>query len=1138
MVALHPKFSDDTLTGQGTFSGHNGTRRDMGLQTKPLSFPVELPMTKNPGPPQNWHHLLVRRLLRVYAATESAPCVFEWQQWFTNRISEYGQQHDDHQSLRKKLERFRNGANASPTSVQHAFILKGIVGQCPGSPLGSMDATLDDNEFFEQFVKLASDRFTGLERTQLQTATREDTEDHIEQLIERAFLFVTNVVEEAVTTAAPTADTAPHSIPAIGAFHGREEEIKECHRRLNENKVMEVMGMSGIGKTRLLLTAINERLADGRIAPDGFLYFDCAVGMRTENAADVFFSKLGGFAKRGGCSEADYVTVLSPNQSVTERVAVVVRQLKTVRCLLFIDNFQDALDATGRLVSPTFKEAIDGLINAEIGESRVVIGTYLKWSEPHRVDPDQWEFPMVSPADAKLILKEMCSLKDEALLEAAVDIAAGHTYTLRLFVALADGIGEPVSTVVNDLASKKDHYAASEFQKVVGEAFMNNLWSPLSLSTRKLLSAAAVVRQPTSFEFLKRISGLESDDARGSKTQAIKCYLLEPATSKGLHSIHQLVRAHALRVVEPETLKQLHQAAADTFRDSYVFGSAMDGIEAHYHLMQYDEVKAEAYRGSLAHRLDEVGKQSWSRQLYEEALKGIDWRLAFDPDDASAIRHKANTLARLGLPEASDWYRRALERGDKLSHVWTAYARLSINKGNVDLAEHFLALARKNDPTNSRILKDLAQVRLLLGNPLSNEEWEAAIKVDPKKVALRNMYATELRKQGHGNLAIEQWNLAIKLARRNPFAYTQLADYLSSIGRTEEAVALWEQCCELVKTDAAVRNDYARYLKKSDPQRAIELWKEAIALGSGHAMNDYALFLAANGDGSEAETVWRAAIKQDANNPVHRNNLARYLADLGSVQEAEKLWLHNTRENPLHTHSRNNYAAFLERAKRIEDADAQWRASVEVDPGAEHGRNGYALFLLRQKKVSEAEAQWALAAKDVMHVAARNAWANFLIRRSRNSALPFNQRKQDRLKAIALWEEVRRVSPYEPFMVSDYSACLQRPPSPNRALAEELLAGALKDDPDNERFLHNYARLLMAKGPNFFAAAKVQYEHGIKIKPESPRFRGGYATLLDNAGDTKGAWEQLTTGLYFEPDNWHLLHIQSRFHEKGYPFPE
>jgi tetratricopeptide (TPR) repeat protein len=1005
-----------------------------------------------------------------------------------------------------------------------------------------MDATVDDNEFFEQFVNLASGQFSVTERTQLGTATRKNTAEHIVQLIERAFEFLTNEVEEARPSNVPKGDTAPHSIPSIGAFHGRLLELAECHRRIDENKVVEVTGMSGIGKTRLLLKAINERLADGRIAPDAFIYFDCACGMRTENAADVFFAKLGGFAKRTGCSEADFVAILSPHQSVVERISVVVKLLETKPCLLFIDNLQEALEASGRLVSSTFKAAMNGLLDAQIGPSRIVIGTFIKWSDPHRVDPDTWEFPMVSPMDAKVILKEMCALTDEALLDAAIRISDGHTYTLKLFVALANEIGSSVSTVVSDLVSKRSEYAESKFREIVGEAFMNNLWSRLSPSTSKVLSAAAVVRQPASVELLSRMAGLGTTEAHESIAQALKCHLLDSANTTVRYSIHQLPRAHALSFLSNESLAQLNRTAAVVFMERCTSGSAIDGIEAHYHLMQYDEGEAETYRGDLSKTLDDLGKQSWSTQLYEESLKAIEWRLKYDPADASAVRHKANTLARLGRPEAGKWFRKALELGEKLSHVWTAYARFLLNNGNVDLAEHFLTLAKSKDPKNSRIIKDLAQARLLLGTPLSNDEWKAAIEADRDNVAMRNMYATELWREGRGVAAILQWKRAIQHRPGNPFAYTQLADRLLSMKRESKAVELWETCCALVPGDAAVRNDYARYLRRTNPQRAIDLWKEAIALGSQHSINDYARFLVHVGMGDKAEKVWRDAIEQNRNNPVHRNNLARHLAasdDINNQDEAEILWRQNIDANPLHTHSRNSYAAFLEKLGHYREADAQWSASVQVDPNAEYARNDYALYLVKQNRFEEAEQQWERAVKNKNHVVARNAWASFLIKRSRNSVFQREQRVKDRLKAIALWEEVRQVEPHEPFMVADYATCLMRLPDPNKKLAEELLAGALVEHPNNERLIDSYARLLMSKGSAYYSAAEDLFKRGILVNPKNTHFRGGYATLLDyTGGREKEAWEQLQVGLRWAPDNRHLLHKQSRFHTKGYPFLE
>jgi hypothetical protein len=305
-------------------------------------------------PIKDWHQLVLRRLLLRYAVAigeDGQPAKnnnghLVWEGWFRNLVSEYASTNPkEYQSLKKQTDRIRDAEGKLATG-QIAVVLRWLAAYAVNTCLSEADVSLSDSRVCAWFAAVAGKPFNDQEKEQLRVAVFSKTPAvHIGKLIERAYSFVTAASEPTLRAPEFIRDTDQHPIPDLGDFLGRNVELTDCQRRIDRNKVVEVNGISGIGKTRLLLRAINERIADGRIETGGFFYFDCGIpDMKAQNAAEVFLAKLGGFAKKNGCSDADYVTIQSAHHPIAERVAVVVKMLVDRPCLLFIDNFQEALD--------------------------------------------------------------------------------------------------------------------------------------------------------------------------------------------------------------------------------------------------------------------------------------------------------------------------------------------------------------------------------------------------------------------------------------------------------------------------------------------------------------------------------------------------------------------------------------------------------------------------------------------------------------------------------------------------------------------------------------------------------------------------------------------------------------------------
>ncbi len=87
--------------------------------------------------------------------------------------------------------------------------------------------------------------------------------------------------------------TAMDIPPALANFLGRSDEIKEVQALIDGNSAVVITGMSGIGKTSLLLKVKEMRVEEGRIVPNGFFYFNCnSWNLKGADAGEIILKKL------------------------------------------------------------------------------------------------------------------------------------------------------------------------------------------------------------------------------------------------------------------------------------------------------------------------------------------------------------------------------------------------------------------------------------------------------------------------------------------------------------------------------------------------------------------------------------------------------------------------------------------------------------------------------------------------------------------------------------------------------------------------------------------------------------------------------------------------------------------------------
>ncbi|MDX6480971.1 MAG: hypothetical protein QOG85_1481 [Gaiellaceae bacterium] len=144
-----------------------------------------------------------------------------------------------------------------------------------------------------------------------------------------------------------------HNLRApLTSFIGREAELSEIAKLLDENRLVTLTGVGGVGKTRLALEAAWRELAD---FPDG-----------------VYFVDLSGIADAGLIQREIAVAVEVADQADSTLDEALVARLRDADLLLVLDNCEHVLagcaDLTSRLLSACPRLRV-------IATSRVLLGT-------------------------------------------------------------------------------------------------------------------------------------------------------------------------------------------------------------------------------------------------------------------------------------------------------------------------------------------------------------------------------------------------------------------------------------------------------------------------------------------------------------------------------------------------------------------------------------------------------------------------------------------------------------------------------------------------------------------------------------------------------------------------------------------
>ena len=360
--------------------------------------------------------------------------------------------------------------------------------------------------------------------------------------------------------------------------------------------------------------------------------------------------------------------------------------------------------------------------------------------------------------------------------------------------------------------------------------------------------------------------------------------------------------------------------------------------------------------------------------------------------------------ARLGLAytqesqfrQAVDEFREAL-RLDPRNDI----TRLSYVKALIILAEFHTALPEIQNyflrkPHDFDGLYLMGVVDRGLGDYGAAEPLlKRAVALNPNHYDSRYNLGFVLAKLGRPQEALVQLEKAVQLNSASSEARFQLAAVLRSLGQEQRARKeledFQEQKQQSLKENVAGTkvNQANEYFQAGEYQRAVDVYREALAQDPGNARTYYDLALALDrlgkmaeerealqkaisidstiarahnqlgfinlqaGQEAEAERELKAAIALDPGYAEAQNNLGVLYGQQGKNREAEELLRQATENNPQYTQAFINFGLILAGESRFPEAEQPIRTALKISPDNSQALTVLAMVLTRMTRTEE-----------------------------------------------------------------------------------------------------------------------------------------------------------------------------------------
>jgi class 3 adenylate cyclase/tetratricopeptide (TPR) repeat protein len=713
--------------------------------------------------------------------------------------------------------------------------------------------------------------------------------------------------------------------PSLLGFVGRHAELSDLTSRLDRGQAVCVHGLSGIGKTSLILKLADNWLKSGRITTNGFFYFDCSQrDMRIDASDSSLLRSLASFLSQGGAAEAASIAA-NEREHLARRRNALLGALARGSFLLFLDNLQDALDDQRRLVSHRFSEFLRFLLSRSLGDTRFVCASYTQWSTPANVLIDSLRLEAMSKDDASVFLKTL-GIADIEYADRAADLVGRHPQAIRWFSVLPRELGLTVAEVIADISEGFTSTVTEiEFQRRIEDELLRRVLETLPDGPANFLSRASVYRKPVSFEALVAVT--PSPEVYAWRQVLLDRFLLEATSREGLHSQHALVREFSSSRLarDMETWSDAHRKAADWWRQQAGVltitrrEEIAARVEEHFHLvsagyMEAANMLAKALRGPLRR----AGLESFRRRIAQESEMINRALVQTSPNDPRAHSYLATSLSHQGKRRAheAEWhFREALALDPSLASAHAAYARFLSKSGR------------------------------LLG---AERQFNAGIQASPGSGRLHAAYATFLSKQKRTEEALDEFQRALALAPKDAKVLRDYALFLAGEGQDKEAEEFFRASYGANATDTQMLRAYASFLEaRCRIDDAAEIYEQAVECEpeNPHLLQAHLKFRVRHSKPEELGAVLHDAVRRAHDKVGFLKKYVVFLETRGRYAEAEKEVRDVHAESPHNSRVTVLLAMLLARHGRQEEANAEFEALLAGNRASRRIRSLYAHFL-------------------------------------------------------------------------------------------------------------------------------------------------------------------------------------------------
>ena len=335
--------------------------------------------------------------------------------------------------------------------------------------------------------------------------------------------------------------------------------------------------------------------------------------------------------------------------------------------------------------------------------------------------------------------------------------------------------------------------------------------------------------------------------------------------------------------------------------------------------------------------------------LAEQAIEVLKKGLETNPTSRPITRALINELAlQARYQEASKLSEKFVQQYPRDLEAKILYLHVLVLTDDEDLARPLAKKLLVAAPHDFTVLYLNGVLENRAGNYEGGRAYlEQAVALNPNHYNSRYNLGIALANLNDPKGASEQFEKALALGAFEAQVRFEYAKVLKTLGQTElaaEQLKLYqqEQKAQADRTVARMKMTQAdKELAQGDPQKAVGLYREAVAVLPDSALLNYKLSVALDrvGDTAAEREALEKAIQIDPSMAVAHHQLGYLASTSGDFPGAEAQFREAVAAAPIYTDAWISLAATLGMESRYSEAQQAVQRALEIDPHNENAKN-------------------------------------------------------------------------------------------------------------------------------------------------------------------------------------------------------